>query len=224
MNKFALLFCSVLTCASTMAHAGVSIGGTRVIYNEGKKEVALNVTNSGEESYLIQSWVEDPTSAVKKAPFIITPPLFRLDGNQDNILRIVRTGGQLPADTEKLFWLSIKTIPYAAKKDNTLQLAIKTKIKLIFRPDSLSEHTPEDVTEKLTWAIHGNQLTVNNPTNYYMNFNFILINGIKVENPTYASPHASQTYSLPRGSSAGRIEWALISDFGGAGKTHSSKV
>jgi P pilus assembly chaperone PapD len=59
-----------------------------------------------------------------KAPFIITPPLYRLDGGQKNIERIVMTGS-LPQEQESLFWLNIKAIPSASKQMNSLQIAVK---------------------------------------------------------------------------------------------------
>lgn len=85
-------------------------------------------------AYLIQSRVDMPEGVSGRAPFVITPPLFRLDAKQNNILRVVRAGGALPGDKESLFWLNVKAIPSAEKKENTLQIAIKTRIKLIFSP------------------------------------------------------------------------------------------
>lgn len=39
----------------TSVNAGVNIGGTRVIYDGGKKEAALSVSNPDNVPYLIQS-------------------------------------------------------------------------------------------------------------------------------------------------------------------------
>lgn len=147
------------------AQAGVIVGGTRVIYDGAKKEMSLSVENPDKIEYLIQSWVENIEGNNSKAPFVITPPLFRLDSGQKNILRIVGTGN-LPADHESLFWLNIKSIPSVEKRDNTLQLAIKTRIKLIYRPEALKGVSPEEVTDKLVWKKQGNKLLVNNPTAY----------------------------------------------------------
>ncbi|MDI8993129.1 fimbria/pilus periplasmic chaperone, partial [Salmonella enterica subsp. enterica serovar Anatum] len=44
---------------------------------------------------------------LQHAPFMVTPPLFRLNGGQKNVLRIIRTGGNLPEDRESLYWLDI---------------------------------------------------------------------------------------------------------------------
>ena len=45
------------------------------------------------------------------APFLITPPLFRMDAQKEQSLRIVYTHDQLPADRESLFWLNVLEVP-----------------------------------------------------------------------------------------------------------------
>lgn len=67
--------------------AGVIVGGTRVVYNSEKREASISVKNPEKSiPYLIQSWVESENgSTAMKAPFIITPPLFRLDAEQEKI-------------------------------------------------------------------------------------------------------------------------------------------
>lgn len=87
-----------------------------------------------------------------KAPFIITPPLYRLDKDQQNVERIVLAGA-LPQDKESLYWLNIKAIPAASRKDNTLQIAVKTRIKLIYRPAALKGVIPEELADKLTGSV-----------------------------------------------------------------------
>jgi len=101
------------------AWAGVVVGGTRVIYDSAKKEATISVNNPEKTApYLIQSWVENATATdTSKPPFLITPPLFRLDASQENVLRIVRTGGQLPDNRESLYWLNIKSIPASEQSE-----------------------------------------------------------------------------------------------------------
>ncbi len=67
---------------SCVAQAGVIVGGTRLIYEGGKKESSLSVSNPDKGPYLIQTWVETTAGGAEKAPFVVTPPLFRLDGDQ----------------------------------------------------------------------------------------------------------------------------------------------
>lgn len=201
---------------------GVTIGGTRLIYNGGKKEASLNVTNTDTNPYLIQSWAETQNGGAEKSPFIVTPPLFRLEGNQQNLLRIVRTGGSLPEDRESLYWLNIKSIPAGSKKEgaNTLQIAVKTRIKLLYRPQGL-KGMPEEVTNKLTWSQSGTRLTVNNPTPFVMNFQQVKVGGREIKDITYVLPMAQATFTTPANVS-GPVSWKLISDYGGTGAEHTT--
>lgn len=204
------------------AHAGVVVGGIRVIYHGEKKESSLRIENPEKTPYLIQSWVEATDGGAKKAPFVITPPLFRLDAEQKNILRIVQAGS-LPQNQESLFWLNIKSIPYVAKTENALQVAIKTRMKLIYRPAALKS-TPEAQTQALTWQRAGNNIQVTNPTDYYMNFNAISVNGKALENVTFVAPHASAQFPAPGSQSSGKVSWKLINDFGVTGPEHTASA
>lgn len=214
-----LLMTSALAQAAEVG--GVTVGGTRLIYNGGKKEASLNVTNTDTNPYLIQSWAETQNGGAEKAPFIVTPPLFRLDGNQQNLLRIVRTGGNLPEDRESLYWLNVKSIPAGSKKEgaNTLQIAVKTRIKLLYRPQGL-KGVPEDVANKLTWTQSGTRLTVTNPTPFVMNFNQVKVGASEVKDVTYVLPMSQATFNAPTAAS-GQISWKLISDYGGVGAVHT---
>jgi P pilus assembly chaperone PapD len=57
-----------------------------------EKRASISINNSDSVPYLIQSWIEMPEGNANKAPFIITPPLYRLDGGQQNIERILLSG------------------------------------------------------------------------------------------------------------------------------------
>lgn len=218
-----LVACALLIAGVSAANAGVVIGGTRVIYDGNKKESSISVNNPDTTPYLIQSWVETLSGGAEKAPFIITPPLYRLDKDQQNVERIVFTGA-LPQDKESLFWLNIKAIPAAPRKDNTLQIAVKTRIKLIYRPAALKGVIPEELADKLTWQRSGNQIQVTNPTNVVMNFNEISVNGKKLEDVSYVLPGSSACFDLPKGVSGGAVTFKVINDYGGTGNLHSATL
>lgn len=222
MNKIIPFIALTTLLAMASAQAGVIIGGTRVIYNGAKKETSISVKNPDKSSYLIQSWSDTGEQSKDKAPFIVTPPLFRLGAGQENTLRIIRSGGALAEDRESLYWMNIKSIPATEKVENanTLQIAVKTRIKLIYRPQALTQQ-PEDVTNKLTWQRSGNTLTVNNPTAYYMNFSTVKVGASTVKNATYVAPMSSASFTLPT-NATGNVTWNLINDFGSVGSNHSS--
>ncbi|MEY6306133.1 fimbria/pilus periplasmic chaperone, partial [Salmonella enterica subsp. enterica serovar Corvallis] len=133
----------------------VKLGATRVIYHAGTPGATLSVSNPQDYPILVQSSVkaEDKNSP---APFMVMPPLFRLEANQQSQLRIIRTGGDMPTDRETLQWVCIKAVPPENEPSDTqakgatldLNLSISTCDKLIFRPDAV-KGTPEDVAGNL---------------------------------------------------------------------------
>lgn len=219
------LLLSSLLLAVTTAHAGVIINGTRLVYQGDKKESSIGLSNPDTTDYLVQSWVDAGMKKRTEAPFLITPPLFRLNAKEDNVLRVVRTGGNIPEDRESLYWLNIKAIPSSklAKDTNTLQIAINTRIKLLYRPSGV-KGKPEEVAEKLEWHREGNDLVVNNPTPFYMNFQSVTLNGNKVTKATWAVPETETHIALPANTAGTTVAWSIITDYGSISKTWSKTV
>jgi len=216
---------STLLLVAATAHAGVIINGTRLVYQGDKKESSLGLSNPDATDYLVQSWVDSGGKNRAKAPFLITPPLFRLDAKEDNVLRVVRTGGNLPEDRESLYWLNIKAIPSSKHVEgmNTLQIAINTRIKLLYRPSSV-KGKPEEVADKLEWHREGNDLVVNNPTPFYMNFQTVTLNGHKVDKATWAVPETETHFALPGNVGGSTVAYSIITDYGSISQTVSKAV
>lgn len=215
-----------LLAGSGIAQAGVVIGGTRVIYDGSKKESSIGIENPDASPYLIQSWVENEAGKSDKGSFVITPPLFRLDGKQKNTLRVIQAASPLAIDRETLFWLNIKSISASeeAVSENTLQIAVNARIKLIYRPAALKGITPDEASKQLKWTQQGQNLTVNNPTPFYINFNAISVGGQPVENATYVAPRSSASFALPKASRGNQVEWKVISDYGAISPPHQASL
>lgn len=209
------IIAAVLFMLASSPHAGVEILGTRIIYDANKKEVSLQLSNHDNAPYLVQSWIDDGEGSESKAPFIITPPLFRLENNKDAVLRVVKTGGQFPQDRESLYWANIKYIPSVEKVDaNMLYIAVKTRMKLIYRPSTLSEESAAKAGEALTWQRQENSLQVKNPTPYVISFGYIEIGGKRLQDPDFVLPFGSKTYRIPPHISGRDVQWAIINDYG----------
>ncbi|WP_442801645.1 fimbrial biogenesis chaperone [Serratia rubidaea] len=212
------------------AQAGVIVGGTRVVYDGSKREASLSISNPDKTPYLIQSWTDNdgPDGKQKgegKPPFVVTPPLFRLDQGGENLLRIIRTGGALPEDRESVFWLNVKSIPSAPQgKRNVLQIAVKTRIKLFYRPKGLPRMTA-DSYQQVSFQRQGNQLQVSNPTPYFLSFFSLKINGQSVDTTNVmVPPKGSASYRLPANAAGGQVSWQLINDYGGTSNTLTSTL
>jgi P pilus assembly protein, chaperone PapD len=227
MKKFTAPLVVLFFSISFNISASVVIGGTRLVFNGGSKEISLSVENRDSAANLVQSWITpaDATTPGKQA-MIITPPLFRLNAGEKNVIRIVRSGLPMPEDHESMYWLNVKGI--AATSGNpsgsNMQIAINSRIKLIYRPLGLKGTFPEDVTTKLVWSVADGKLQVNNPTNYYMNFAVVKINQKDIENVTWVGPKATAEFPLPARATAGKISWRIYNDFGMAGAEHHKSL
>ena len=162
------------------AQANVIIAGTRVIFPAQDGEVTVRLSNDNTVPALVEAWVDDgdPHSTPDKVhtPFLITPPLFRMDAHQDQDLRILATTPNLPADRESIFWLNVLEIPPKPSGDqykgkNLLQVALRSRLKLFYRPANL----PGDANKapgQLTWKVvadgSGFALEAHNPTPYHI--------------------------------------------------------
>lgn len=166
-------------CAPLAARAGVVIAGTRVVLPAKQGEVTVRLSNQGDHPVLVEAWLDtgdlNSTPNSVNTPFLITPPLFRMEQNKEQSLRIIYTQGSqpLPADRESLFWLNVLEVPpkpsgpqYADR--NYLQFAIRSRLKLFYRPASLSSGDAVKAPEKLSFTAQGTTLDVRNPTPYYV--------------------------------------------------------
>ena len=216
---------STLLLVAATAHAGVIINGTRLVYQGDKNGIISWSFKSRCDGLSGAVWVDSGGKNLTKAPFLITPPLFRLDAKEDNVLRVVRTGGNLPEDRESLYWLNIKAIPSSKQVEgvNTLQIAINTRIKLLYRPSAVKGR-PEDVADKLEWRREGNELVVNNPTPFYMNFQAVTLNGQKVTKATWAVPKTETHFAIPGNVRGSNVTYSIINDYGSISHTWSKSV
>lgn len=200
--------------------AGVNVGSTRVVYQSKEKEANLSLSNSGEDGvpYLVQSWVSPYDNRDESADeFIITPPLFRLDAKSQNILRIIATNGQnLPTDKESLFLLNVKAIPAMSaeqRNQNVLQIALKTTIKLFYRPSDLKGTLPEAV-EKLQWRTEGGKLSVQNPSGFNVVVSELLVNNSASKDmPEVIRPGSTVTTQIPLKNSD-TLVFSYINEYG----------
>jgi P pilus assembly chaperone PapD len=207
---FALLFNQ---CAHAEALGGVSLGATRVIYPINSKQVALPIINhSKKDRYLINAWIDDATEK-KTKDFLITPHIFVAEPDTENTLRIVKVIDNLPQDKESIYWINIKSIPSIDKEiletQNTLQLAILSRIKLFIRPNNLP-YNSETALEHISFSKTKSGIEVNNQSPYYISFVNINIDAKKATNKM-AAPMSKTILSENTGNN---ITYQTVNDYG----------
>ncbi|WP_175685420.1 fimbrial biogenesis chaperone [Burkholderia anthina] len=216
-----------------VADASVVIGATRVVYPEKEREVTVKLTNEGKRPSLVQAWIDDGAANAlpdeSQVPFMLTPPLFRLDPTKGQSLRLIYTKEALPQDKESLFWLNVLDVPPAASDPdapNMLQLAFRSRIKLFFRPAAL-QGVADESAEKVSWNFApksggGYALAAKNPTPYHVTFSKLVV---KAGDQTWTNavggmiaPNSSETFdighvqSLPAGPI--EVDYTFLNDYG----------
>jgi chaperone protein EcpD len=236
MKTLARVACALALVAggAGSANASILINGTRVIYPAEQREVSISMENNGSQPILLQSWVDtgNPKDSpeTSKAPFILTPPMSRVDPAKGQTLRIMFTGADLPQDRETVYYLNVLEIPTKPKakegeSQNYLQFAIRSRLKLFYRPKGLAGNAFE-AADKVTWQVQkeGNGYVVecNNPTPYFVSFGSVNFKGTESEKslepkggmcpakgsekfPIKGSPDAAQ----------GKLVVEVINDYGG---------
>ena len=216
----------------SVANAEIVIHGTRAIYPSDAREITLQVSNNGAKPSLVQAWIDegDPKSTPdqSKAPFMITPPISRVDPAKSQALRITALpkANQLSKDKETVFWLNVLDIPPKPKgnsaddvPDNFLQLAIRSRIKFFYRPAGLKEDIAQAPT-KLQWSRAGNKLAVNNPTPYHITVTSILTDNAGKKTDLLSegimiNPMSSTTLDIKQSVPLNKLTFTTINDFGG---------
>ncbi len=151
--------CAAFLFFSISAQASIVIEGSRVIYNQKEKDVTVKITNEGRLPSVVQSWMDagdiSTNPSLIKVPFLLTPPMARIEPAKGQFLRLIYTGEQLPQDRESVFYLNVLDIPPKPKNaeaENVIQLAIRTRIKVFFRPEHLVGNVAE-APANLKWSV-----------------------------------------------------------------------
>lgn len=162
-----------LTCTQ-QASAAIALDRTRVIFSEGKKSVTVSIHNENTAlPFLAQAWLEDIHGKKIASPFVVVPPLQRVEPGAASQLEIRAQpqAATLPEDRESLFYFNLREIPPKSKEANTLQLALQTRVKFFYRPKSIQQTRTQMTTpwqDQLTMTRKGDGYVVNNPTPYYI--------------------------------------------------------
>lgn len=225
MNKYKTVLNATLAvllagAVATPAMAAFTLNGTRFIYEEGKKNIAMEVINNAQDTYGGQVWI-DNISQNKADVFIVpSPPFFKVDAGKKQIMRLMNVNPALPADRESMFRINVQEIPPKPKntEGSVIAIAMNTQVKLIYRPKALSKGRKE--AEKQLMAVRKEgRVWLKNPTPYYFAVTTLKVNGKVVSIPqakqaglAMLAPFSEADTGL---SSAGKLTAGAINDWGG---------
>lgn len=225
-------------CLISMQSQAFLLGGMRVIVNQDEKNASIAVV-SGESDplLLVRARVTRTLKDEKSDPaFLVSPPLFRLEPQSRNTLRIsVLNPGAMPADRESLAYLKVEGIPTSNPLERTnskgfqaplgagMVVGTGNYIKLFYRPSGIGPVTSA-IYRQLTFSRVPGGVNVSNPTPYHITFATLSVEGKPVafsdQQPQMLSPLSHQEYVVP-GSLKNKVEWSIVKDDGSVEKGSS---
>ncbi|QRY82397.1 molecular chaperone [Pseudomonas sp. PDNC002] len=207
------------------------VTGTRFIYPADAREKTIRLTNQDDYPNVVQAWVDinnpqsTPTDA--DAPFVITPPMFRMEPKAGQTMRMLYTGQGLPQDRESVFYLNVLQIPprNSAYDDQSQMLVMtRSRLKVFYRPGGIQQK-PESVAKSLRFRLKqqggGWVIDVENPTGYFASFaegklaagtTETLVQADMVPPLSHASWPVPKEFSIPAG--ALTMRFLLVNDYG----------
>lgn len=223
-----VIILALASVISSPAIAGVMINKTRVIYHAKDKSATATLRNVTKEDYAVQVWVNGASDqSDEQVPFVATPALFRIAPSEDQIVKIIKLPeNTLPKDRESVFYFNAQEIPTLKKNQNSNQLtiAIRTRIKMFYRPKDL-EGRPADALTRLTWQRINRDgkawLRATNHTPWHISFSEISFahggDKLPVADPAMLTPFSHNDYLLASHSASqqGKVSFSVINDYGG---------
>lgn len=219
---------------SGVSSANVILNGTRYIYRSDDREIFVQLRNVGDTEELVQSWVDDgdikSTPETSKAPFFLSPPVVKIPAMGGQQVSIQQRGtAHLPRDRESVFYLNVLDIPPVPSNligRNIMQFAIRSRVKLFYRPSSISENI-NSAAKKLSVKHKGNNLVIKNISPLHLTIDKIKTqkNNTLDNSSLMIAPFSEGVVTLRKnvGVTTGtRVKITYIDDFGGFNEIHKN--
>lgn len=200
---------SFIFCGSSFS--AVILRETNILFLSDEQETIINLQNTEKNPTLVQSWVSQNDKRSKD--FLLTPPLFRLEGGAVGNLRLVKMNQNLPQDRESLFYINVKEVPPSdPNMKNALSFAFVTSIPMRYRPESINTDAVESAYKKLTFSIKGDKLVVKNPTPYYVALAELALGSQQLSNTShdgYYPPFSEVALAISKPISKYEVTWNI---------------
>lgn len=192
---------------------GISFNFTRVVLTEKDKNgVTFKAHNNNPFPVLIQAWGSNldtitgsvlDSSGSEEIPFIVLPPLQRVEPDEDFILRVRFNGKSIKENTESVYLLSFKAIPISkSSSDNELLMTVVTNLKVFIRNKLYESGGVSSAAHKVSsfWVPEG--IIIKNPTPYWLTLSSMKVDKMEIDKELLlkmVEPMSSTLYKWDKG-------------------------
>ncbi|WP_311751946.1 molecular chaperone [Proteus columbae] len=218
IEKIKLTILSIFSILPIYGYTSIEINKDKFIFIESKNQEIIEIKNNTNSDYFIQSWISfyDENNDTE-LPFMITPPLFKIEKDENYSLKIFKTDEIEKKDRETLYRINIKRIPVLSDSDenkNLLHISMNSVYNLIYRPISIEENA-KDAYNKIEFLKNkNNEFIINNPTPYFITLLNIRYNGVLLINKSKTIPPFKKHNTKNTIKGNGLIKWKTIDQYG----------
>ncbi|MGK3141324.1 fimbria/pilus periplasmic chaperone [Pantoea sp. C2G6] len=172
-----------MTFIADKVQASVTILGSRIIYPGNALSVDVQLKNNDSIPYVMQAWLDNGNinsqpDDKSDVPFILTPPLFRIQPLTGQLLKIrLLPEVSLPQDRETLYWFNSLQIPpgniQTESGRNAIFLMLRNRMKLFYRPKAIGQ--PVNVFKDIKITVRKEGVEINNTQPWYLSLTEVAI-------------------------------------------------
>lgn len=217
-----LIFC-VLSFSHT-TNASVVMTGTRVIFPSESAEKTIQFSNPDAQPVVVQLQITKEDGQPDNSGFFaLVPPVFRMEPQSGQSVRLIHTDSPLPQDRESVFYLDFTQLPLLKVSQgsrNQLIIAVRSRIKIFYRPASLTG-SPEEAYQSLVFSASDGKINIKNPSGFYIPVKNakLTINGkiFNLVDMVTLSPEADARWPLPASIKTlhgATLKFVFVNDYG----------
>lgn len=202
----------------TYSQSSIEINKDKFIFIESINQEIIEINNKTNNDYFIQSWITHyDKKDSNEIPFMVTPPLFKIEKDETFSLKIFKTDKIKEKDREMLYRINIKRVPILLNPENSknmLHVSINSVYNLIYRPLSI-EKDAKDAYKKIEFLKNkNNELIINNPTPYFIALSSVYFNRILIINESKTIPPFKKYNTKKIISESGNVKWKIFNQHG----------
>ncbi|MCS4492672.1 molecular chaperone [Pantoea sp. B623] len=196
---------------SGLSQAAVVMNASRIVM-EGRTEKTVTFDNTSDNPFIVQ--VESDNSG--EPDFVAIPPVFKIKEKGGQTVKIRLLSSSLPEDKESLFFLNFTQIPGVKKSesdDNLLNVIIKSRLKIIYRPEAVNAFSAKD-EGKVSYHIQNGKLSINNQSPNVLSIRGISNGKLMIAENLTLKPGDSFSKDIKGNPVSGPLHAVMINDYG----------